>query len=175
MGLNRRGVGRDDWSEESQKQAEQDKFCWTMSTHLCVHFLAFSLTWFLISFTYVQHSCKIQRVAFISLSKFRPAPQSLVICTAKEWPSPATQLQCSALPQRRRSIIVSFGESESERLRGPPVAREESFCSNLVENVSAHRGPLYISKVMGFRCSTWLPSWFIPRNKSLLLCFTAVI
>lgn len=44
---------------------------------------------------------------------------------------------------KTRSIIVSFGESESESLCGSPVAGEESFCSNLVENVSTHRGALY--------------------------------
>lgn len=36
-------------------------------------------------------------------------------------------------------------ERESESVCGSPVAREESFCSNLVENVSTRWGPLYSS------------------------------
>lgn len=107
----------------------------------------------------------LQRVAFIPSSTSRAAPRSLLICSAKDQASPAVQLQPSAPRHERRSVVVSFRESESERLRGPPVAREESFCSNLVENVSAHRGSLYTSKVMVFPCSTWLPSWFMPRSQ----------
>lgn len=93
----------------------------------------------------------------INIQSCSPLPP-LPICSAKEQASPAVQLQPSAPPHKRRSVVLSFRESESETLRRPPVAREESFCSNLVENVSAHRGSLYTSKVMVFPCSTWLPS-----------------
>lgn len=54
-----------------------------------------------------------------------------------------------ASPETRR-IIVSFEECESESLRVTPVAREESFCSDLVENVSTHRGALYNQHTDGF-------------------------
>lgn len=61
---------------------------------------SFWLTWFLISFAYVQQRCKLQRVAFISPSTSRPAPRSLVICSAKEQASPTVLSASPETPKR---------------------------------------------------------------------------